>query len=40
MSGNSEMGRVKMDNPPSISKMIDTTVDNTGLSINLFSIIF
>jgi hypothetical protein len=34
------MGSVNMDNPPSISNMIDTTVDNTGLSINLLSIIF
>jgi hypothetical protein len=38
ISGKREMGSVKMDRPPSISKMIDTTVDNTGLSINLFSI--
>jgi hypothetical protein len=32
------MGNVNMESPPSMSKMIDTTVDNTGLSINLFSI--
>jgi hypothetical protein len=32
------MGNVNIDSPPSISKMIDTTVDSTGLSMNLLSI--
>jgi hypothetical protein len=36
MSGNKVMGKVNSDINPSKSSMIDTTVDNTGLSINLF----
>jgi hypothetical protein len=38
MSGKSVTGSVYSDKPPSKSKMMDMTVDNTGLSINLFSI--
>jgi hypothetical protein len=38
ISGNSVIGRVYRDNNPSKVSMIDTTVDNTGRSINLFSI--
>jgi hypothetical protein len=38
MSGKREMGNVNMESPPSISKIMDMTVDNTGLSMNLFSI--
>jgi len=36
MSGNNVMGKVNSDINPSKSSMIDTTVDKTGLSINLF----
>jgi hypothetical protein len=31
------MGSVYKDSPPNNSNMIDITVDNTGLSINLFN---
>ena len=39
MSGNSVMGNVKSDRSPNKVSMIDTTVDNTGRSINLFSMV-
>jgi len=36
MSGNKVIGKVNSDINPSKRRMIDTTVDKTGLSINLF----
>jgi len=40
MSGYWEMGKDTSPNMPSVTIMIDTTVDNTGRSINLLSILF
>src|SRR3954466_11287861 len=37
ISGNRVTGSVNNDSPPNKSSMIDTTVDRTGLSINLFN---
>ena len=36
MSGNNVIGKVYSDIAPNNRRMIDTTVDKTGLSINLF----
>jgi len=38
MSGNNVIGKEKREINPNKSIMIDTTVDKTGLSINLFII--
>ena len=38
MSGNKVMGKVNKEINPNKRMMIDTTVDNTGLSINLLII--
>ena len=38
ISGNKVTGKVYKDITPNKSNMIETTVDNTGRSINLFSI--
>jgi hypothetical protein len=37
ISGNSVMGKEYNDSNPNSVSIIDTTVDKTGLSINLFS---
>jgi hypothetical protein len=38
MSGNKVIGNVYKEMPPSNNNIIETTVDKTGRSINLFSI--
>src|SRR5258708_18630781 len=38
ISGNKVIGRENKDSPPNSNSMMETTVDNTGRSINLFNI--